>query len=70
MVSGEPKQNIGHLIGYSGISTAYARAYIETTQHAPFTKAVSWIVSGAEGTKLTITCAAPKAGKVSAEVQL
>lgn len=70
MVSGKPKQNIGHLIGYSGISTAYARAYIETTQHAPFTKAVSWIVSGAEGTKLTITCAAPKAGKVSAEVQL
>lgn len=70
IVSGGKSQKIGHLIGHSGINAAYARFYIETQKHQPFTKQAAWIVTGESGTELTITCSAPKAGKISGTVVL
>lgn len=68
--AGGSVQSIGNLIGFSGLPTAYARAYIETQPHPPFTKEVYWIVSGKAGSKVGITCQGPKAGRIQTSVTL
>lgn len=68
--AGSQTQSIGHLIGFSGLPTAYARPYIETLPHQPFTKEVFWIIRGKPGSTVKISCKGPKAGLIRTYVTL
>ena len=70
VVMGEKAGSLGHLEGFSGVTSFYGHDSINTRKHAPFTKVVEWVVSAKEGTQLSVTVKGDKAGVVTAEVTL
>ena len=70
VVMGKAADTLGHLEGFSGVSSSYSWDNITTRQHAPFTKVVEWVVAAKEGTEVTVTVSGPKAGSVKATVVL
>ncbi|MDO5120484.1 MAG: M14 family metallopeptidase [Erysipelotrichaceae bacterium] len=70
VTEGKAKQKIGHLNGFWS-KAAYGWGLGGTTvKHAPAEKKLSWIVEGASGDTVTITCQCPRAGKAVETITL
>lgn len=70
LLSGKAEDDIGHLEGFSGVSSSYGFNMIRTKNHAPFLKELSWIVKAPAGTSVKLTIGNPKSGSASAEIKL
>lgn len=69
-IQGKAKTNIGHLEGFSGLGGWNGGLGASTMQKDPCEKKVTWIVSAAPGTELTLTVTGGRSGKICTKVTL
>ncbi len=69
-VAGKAVDTLGHLEGFSGIGSHYSYDGIVTPNHAPVTKAVSWIVKANEGAEFALNISGAKTGVAKATIVL
>ena len=67
---GEKSGSLGHLEGFSGVNSGYYWDNIGTKAHDPFTKVVTWVVTGNEGDEIAVAVKGPKAGNAKATLVL
>lgn len=70
LINSEETQTIGHLEGFSGIKTEYSYDGIQTENHAPILKKVTWLIQAKTGTTVTLIATQPKAGRIEKSMSL
>ena len=63
-------QLIGHLEGFSGIKTNYGYDGIQTQNHQPLTKKVTWLIQAKPGSELRIEARQVKSGSCQQKITL
>ncbi len=69
VIEGKKKEEIGHLRGFFG-KGSYGWGLGGTTVNQSSEKKLSWVVRAKAGDTVTVTCAAPRAGKVQEVITL
>lgn len=62
LVEGKAVQQLGHLQGFSGVSSAFTEMGYLTRSHQPQRKKACWIVRAGAGVQLTLCCQSPTGG--------
>lgn len=71
LLSGQEKEELGDLAGYSSTATgAFFYGNITTSANAKARKKVSWLIRAKAGTTITLTVNSQKAGQVSGTITL